>query len=259
MDNLCDLNKAVSSEVFDFMQHVKDVKEESITDYLIWKWSVIDSRFKYLDITTFTRTEESTTTGADFELELWLVGKTFSLPLVFQAKKFVKPFDGYFNKLNYPKGTQKQLATLLKYTGSGKKRLPFYIFYSQSDSSTKVSCRKSPDLSTTSMFINDAVSVKEFADGDFGKRIAKNALLEKSLPFHCLFCCPWVVCGEFFKGYFPKIHKLEERVELPDYASILLNGRINEMSNESILEVIDKNGLRVFRYVAAYDMRQMDV
>ncbi len=49
-----------------FMLNVSDVKEESITDYLVWKWRELDARFKYINITTFTRHMESTTTGADF-------------------------------------------------------------------------------------------------------------------------------------------------------------------------------------------------
>ena len=114
--NLCDANKAVSLEVKNFMLlNVPDVKEESITDYLVWKWRELDSRFKYINVATFTRQEESTTTGADFEIELWLVGNKFHFPLVFQAKKFVKPNDSYVTKLNYPSKTQGQLTTLLAY------------------------------------------------------------------------------------------------------------------------------------------------
>lgn len=36
--NICEANKAVSLEVKKFMLNVLDVKEESITDYLVWKW-----------------------------------------------------------------------------------------------------------------------------------------------------------------------------------------------------------------------------
>jgi len=53
------------------------VKEESITDFLLWKWRELDKRFKFINITTFTRSDEGSRTGADFELELWLVGRSF--------------------------------------------------------------------------------------------------------------------------------------------------------------------------------------
>ncbi len=100
--DLCKNNKAIGLEVKTFMENVKDVKEESITDYLMWKWRELDRRFNYIRTSTFTRQEESDTTGADFELELWIVGRIKSLPLLFQAKKFLKPHDRYKLKLNYP-------------------------------------------------------------------------------------------------------------------------------------------------------------
>lgn len=89
--NICEANKAASFKVKNFMQNVKDVKEESITDYLVWKWRELDKRFSYINTSTFTRQEENMRTGADFELELWLVGKKSHYTLVFQAKKFIKP------------------------------------------------------------------------------------------------------------------------------------------------------------------------
>ena len=71
--DLCVANKAVGVEVRDFILNVPDAKEESITDYLVWKWRALDTRFNYVNVKTFTRQEENAKTGADFELELWLV------------------------------------------------------------------------------------------------------------------------------------------------------------------------------------------
>ena len=43
--NLCQSNKYLAEEVRDFIQNVDGAKEEeSITDYLVWKWKDIDSR-----------------------------------------------------------------------------------------------------------------------------------------------------------------------------------------------------------------------
>lgn len=116
--DLCERNKAIGLQVRDFILNVPNAKEESITDYLVWQWGLLDSRFRYIKVKTFTRQEENTSTGADFELELWVVGKTKFLPLLFQAKKFLKPFDSYQQKLNYPNNKQKQLATLLAYAST---------------------------------------------------------------------------------------------------------------------------------------------
>ena len=41
---------------------------------------------------TFNHDEESTKTGADFDLELWLVDQKVHLSLAVQAKKFIQPY-----------------------------------------------------------------------------------------------------------------------------------------------------------------------
>jgi len=138
--NLCESNKKISSDLIDFIHIVSDIKEESITDYLAWKWRESDSKFNYININTFTREEENKLTGADFEMELWLVGKRTSIPLLIQAKKLIKNYDGYCNKLNYPNGSQGQLIKLLSYA-KRKNRIPFYVFYAIPDKTTKFLCR----------------------------------------------------------------------------------------------------------------------
>jgi hypothetical protein len=256
---ICDANKAVSLEVKNFMLNVPDVKEESITDYLVWKWRELDARFKYINVSTFTRQEESTTTGADFELELWLVGRKFHFPLVFQAKKFVKQNNSYVTKLNYPAGTQGQLKTLLSYAKTHKK-LPFYAFYSIPDSNTQTMCRAG-NVSDTAIFMADAHKVKAFADGKHGKRVSKNALLKATNPFHCMFCCPLTLSSDYFTRYFSALTEgaeARDNEKLPNYVRMLINGRILELSEKEKLSVINQNELRVFRAVGVYDMRDLE-
>lgn len=256
--SLCDANKAVSTEIRDFISNVGDVKEESITDYLVWKWRELDARFHYLNVATFTRHEESSTSGADFELELWLVHRRFSLPLLFQAKKLIKPFDSYVNKLNHPSGTQGQITTLLNYARA-RKRLPFYAFYSIPDASTATMCAQ-PQASDGGVFMADAHAIKEFADGKHGRRVSKGALLEASNPFHCMFCCP-LGLGGYFARYFSGISSegvgIEEG-ELPIYVRMLLESRMPEMPAQEIRSVIDEHALRTYRAIGVYDLRRND-
>ena len=258
--SLCDANKALSLEVKNFMLNVPDVKEESITDYLVWKWRELDARFKYINVSTFTRQEESKTTGADFDIELWLVGNKSHFPLVFQAKKFVKPNDAYVTKLNYPARTQGQLTTLLAYA-KAKKRLPFYVIYSVPDPDTKtMCCGKDTD---TAIFMSDANTIKNFADGKYGKRVSKNKLLKETNPFHCIFCCPLSQDGDYFTSYFSALTEGAEaeprdNEELPNYVSMLLNGRTLELGKEETLAFINQNELSKFRTVGVYDMRFSD-
>lgn len=257
--NLCDANKEVSLEVKNFMLNVPDVKEESITDYLVWRWSELDRRFKYINVSSFTRQNESTTTGADFELELWLVGRKFHFPLVIQAKKFIKPNDSYVTKLNYPAGTQGQLTTLLAYA-KAKKKLPFYALYSIPDSNTQTMC-PAHDVSGTAIFMTDAHTIKKFADGMHGKRVTKNKLLKATNPFHCMFCCPLAQCGNYFMSYFSELTEgayAHDNERLPSYVSLLLSGRILELGKEEMLAVINQNELRSFRTIGVFDMRDSD-
>lgn len=257
---ICESNKAVSLEVKNFMLNVPDVKEESITDYLVWKWRELDTKFKYINVSTFTRQEESAKTGADFELELWLVGRKFHFPLIFQAKKFVKLYDSYVTKLNYPARTQGQLKTLLKYAKT-RKKLPFYAFYSTPDPNTQTMCVAN-DTSDTSIFMADAHTIKKFADEKHGKRVSKHKLLMVSKPFHCMFCCPLTQSGNYFTRYFSALTESAEPHDndrLPNYVSMLLNDRIFELSEEEKLAIINQNELRAFRAVCVYDMRVQDI
>ncbi len=257
--NICDTNKILSLDIKNFILNVPDVKEESITDYLVWKWRELDARFKYISISTFTRQEENTITGADFEIELWLVGRKFHFPLVFQAKKFIKPYDSYVTKLNYPAKTQGQLTTLLSYA-KARKKLPFYIIYSIPDPNTQTMCFNK-NFSDTAIFMTDAYTVKKFADGKHGKRISKNQILKETNPFHCIFCCPLNQHGNYFTNYFSELTENTEAHDnaiLPDYVRTLLNGHTLEFGKKEMLAFINQNELRKFRIVGVYDMRSFD-
>jgi hypothetical protein len=256
---ICGADKSVFLEVKNFMLNVPDVKEESITDYLVWKWRELNARFKYINVSTFTRQEESTKTGADFELELWLIWQKFHFPLVFQAKKLDKKHNSYVTKLKYPAKTQKQLNTLLSYAKTHNK-LPFYAFYSIPDSNTQTMCYAG-NVSDTAIFIADAHKVKAFADGKHGNRVSKYALLKATNPFHCMFCCPLTLSGYYFTSYFSELTEgaeARDNEKLPNYVSMLLDGRILELSEDEMLSVINQNELRVFRAVGVYDMRDLE-
>lgn len=252
---LCEANKSVGIEVRDFIVNVPDVKEESITDYLVWKWRLLDARFKYVNTKTFTRQEESSTTGADFELELWIVGRSRCVPLIFQAKKFIKPYDAYLGKLNYPKNTQNQLNTLISYAKS-RSLIPFYAIYTGSNSYRPL-CGGREDVDT-GIYMIDAETIKSIAGGALGKRVSLKNLIERSNPFHCMFCCPMGIDKSYISSYFESTvkHQLARSVkELPSYAKRILNEQID--IDESDAEV--SNGfyeeLPRVRCIGVYDLR----
>ncbi|MBD3671240.1 MAG: hypothetical protein HUJ29_10735 [Gammaproteobacteria bacterium] len=254
--DLCVSNKALAQEVADFLVNVSDVNEESITDYLVWRWKEIDKRFKAINISTFTRQEESKISGADFEMELWLVGKTKRYPLVFQAKKFIKPYASYVRKLRYPDNTKQQMNKLLSYAASNNK-IPFYVFYSLPDTKTKTMCMRN-NISNSGVFMGHAKIIEEFADGKHGSRVSLNKLLENTNPFHCIFCCPLAHLGGYFEKYFPVSASTEQDQTTPGYVNYLLETHRLEINNERVKSLIEQYNLGVYRYVAVYDLRDVD-
>ena len=250
--NICDANLALDLEVRRFMENVGDVKEESITDFLVWRWRELDKRFNFIRVRPFNHDEESSKTGADFDIELWLVGRRHHVALAVQAKKFVKRSDSYVSRLRYPKGTKSQLNTLMSYASENNRR-PFYFIYSLPASASHTMCRgRSGALGA--VFTADARRVDEYADGKHGKRVTRDQLLGITNPFHCMFCCPLAHGGDYFDQYFG--HPSEERPReykdnesLPSYVRQLLQ------RGDATINIEESEAPRQFRLVGAYDMR----
>lgn len=184
--NMCEKHKEVERQVVEFTENVRHVGEESITDYLFWKWADINKCFQHLDFKHYTKHQESKISGADFRMEIWLVGETQSLPLLFQAKKISQEYQSYIAAINYQKKTKKQIDTLLGYAKTERK-VPLYIFYSDSGFKQHKSFRggvhKVPGI-----YISHAKTVKKIATQKPGFKLSRTQLLSKSMPFHNLFC-----------------------------------------------------------------------
>lgn len=252
---LCEANKVVGIEVRDFIANVPDVKEESITDYLVWKWRQLDARFKYINTKTFTRQEESSTTGADFELELWIVGRSGCVPLLFQAKKFIKPYDAYVSKLNYPKNTQAQLTKLISYAAS-RSLIPFYAIYTGSNSYRPLCGGRVDD--ETGVYMMDAERVKSIASGSLGRKVSLKELIALSNPFHCMFCCPLGIDKSYISTYFEsqaKNQSARSLDELPGYAKNILNTQVSGNENEAPFVNEADEELPPARCIGVYDLR----
>ena len=257
---ICATNHALSVEVRKFIENVGDAKEESITDYLVWKWRELDKRFNYLRVTPFNHDEESTTTGADFDLELWLVGKSFQVSLAVQAKKFIKRSDSYVMRLRYPSGSKAQMNKLLGYA-KARGSSPFYFIYTLPQATTRPMCSgrngHSPLNEDGAIFMADAHVMEEYAAGKHGKRISRDQLLRVSNPFHCMFCCPLAGSDAYFHHYFPNARgqTFERSAELPSYVQRLLNSAGGSDQQGVALEPDERERLRAFRAVGVYDMR----
>ena len=123
---ICVANICLDYSLGDFIEHVSSAREESLSQYLFWRWRQLDKLFHYQRISPTTPYQEDGI-GADFLLELWLAGPTAILPLLIQAKKFVNP-GGYENKLLYRRGTGDQLDKLMAWSHAFD-FFPCYLIY----------------------------------------------------------------------------------------------------------------------------------
>lgn len=246
--DICEANLALDLEVRRFVENVGDVKEESITDFLVWKWRELDKRFNYIRVHSFDHEEENSRTGADFDIELWLVGRQNHIALAVQAKKFLKRTDSYVTRLRYPRGTKNQLNKLMSYSSSTN-RHPFYFIYSLPGPLSRTMCPGKPG-ELGAVFTADARRIEEYADGKHGRRVTRDQLLGITNPFHCMFCCPLAHGGGYFGHYFdhPR-QELNSNESLPSYVRRLLQ------QGDTPINVEEFEALRHFRHVGVYDMR----
>jgi hypothetical protein len=215
----------------------------------MWRWAEADPHFHYMRASSYSRYEESTKTGADFELEIWIVSDTGSLPLLFQAKKLTKTFAGYWQKLAYPKSTMQQLSMLLGYSQQVG-RLPFYAFYADTDNphGSRCQCGAACD---GAVFIADAHAIKSFVHATPRRRISKADLIKVSNPFHCLFCCPLRNVGYLsLLVEFVRSAQSVARGPLPSYAKRLL-----DRTSEERIELRDEKDFPQSRLIGVYDVR----
>ena len=255
--NICDAQKKLGIEVKDFLRHVPNANEESITDYLVWKWRLLDKRFNYVTVATHSHHKESATSGADFEMELWLVGHKSSLPLLFQAKKLVKPYDGYVRKLRYPNGSNGQLARLLKYAKQTG-RYPFYALYAIPDHTGGPACQ-CMGVADGGVYVIRARSILAFTKRRYGRKVSKGTLLSVSQPFYCWFCCQAV--PGFLVGYLngtvrifePGIRGALPTSDLPAYVRTLLPD--SQGSERPQIDVTRSLERLPMRRVGVYDLR----
>ena len=92
----------LSKKIYDFMVNVETLQEETITEYLMWQWSLIDKRVGIIKRKRLHTKVEESKTGADFEIELWILHSGKAIPFLVQAKKIIKKTNSYCkNSLNY--------------------------------------------------------------------------------------------------------------------------------------------------------------
>lgn len=241
MDELCSCHKLLAEKVQEFLNNLTDVKEESITDYLMWKWKEVDPLFKCLRATPHNSHKEHHISGADFELELWILGNKKTVSLAVQAKKFIKAHDSYVSKIKYPKNTSEQIDKLIRYSENKENsRIPVYFLYSVPLAS-KTLCKH--HYKNSGVFVASAYEMKAFSQSKSRTELSLDKILDKSHSLACYFCHDKSEESEFFR-YLGINENVDSDVTIPNYVHDILNGRVS-----------NTNLPKAFRWIAVYDLR----
>ena len=179
MSCLCNELQSLSSDIFDWIKAQPAVKEESLTDWLLYELSKRCTNVAYK---SFTRHEEAKLTGADWD---WLfVFPDGAVYLRMQAKKLSAVDD------NYPglarTNRYRQQITKLISSANAISAFPMYAFYS--DSTAPNACQGGVSCANSGSYLCGANVV----DSQLVKSrvfVSDINVLSVSYPLPCIACC----------------------------------------------------------------------
>ena len=181
----CALVKDISSELADWLRKQPSVGEESLTDWLLHRMSATVPWIRYLK---FTRHEEGTSSGADWEW--WLLGDLISLGIRIQAKRLDGLGDAYPH-LAYANRYGLQVEMLLE-SANQQNLLPLYAVYHQHYGTAPSLCPNTASHSASlanGALLADAETWYQRYIKPGRSKLPPAALLPESCPLTCLFCC----------------------------------------------------------------------
>ena len=230
---LCKNSKKLSKKLYDFISHVPSVQEESMTEYLMWQWEILNKKvtfFKHLKL--HTKTEESRS-GADFVLDLWILEEGKATPFIIQAKKIIDKYHKYCKEsLNYNKKKPVKQYELLIKRARIENKIPLYMIYT----------RESRD---ESIYISDAFEIKKLAEKcskKSGTKLSRKEILDISNNIIDLFCPrpkksmkkPKFIANTLYENYSMEFRDLDN----DKYAYIykyLTNGIVPEYNTDLLI------------------------
>ncbi len=245
-------------EVHEFLSEVPGANEESITDFLAWRLKKVHRTFRCAHVVQSTRAREHRVTGADFEMDLWMIGRSRSLSLAVQAKKLPGDFGGYARMLRYGEPPRQQMRTLMAYA-KRENKVPAYMFYSGGHGVPSEDMLGSVAV-PTGVFLQSAKVSELMSLGLFGKNLSRSTLLSNSSSFHRLFCHGTDASG--FESTFEAIFGLpvgERSIsssEVPRYVVRLLDGRSLGASRSAEIASSEFPEGGVPRVLAVIDLRE---
>jgi hypothetical protein len=183
-----------SSYVRTWLSAQPEVKEESLTDWLLYDVSKKVSSVVYR---CFSRHQEARETGADWEW--WFVFSKRSFCFRVQAKK------AFPNSDNYPGLARTnqfglQIDKLLE-SADEANAIALYALYSAEDLPTK--CGKGHLDCHDGVFLAGALDLNAEFIQQARRPISSGDLLKRSIPFSCFGCCPLIHdMSGFLREYF---------------------------------------------------------
>lgn len=184
----CDKLRESSVYIKRWITRQPAVKEESITDWLLYDISEKISGITYL---AFTRQEEARKTGADWEW--WFLFSAFSAKMRIQAKK-INPTKDNYPVIAHTNQYGLQIEKLLE-ESRNRNFVPFYAFYT----SLEETVRCGRGINDEGVFLAGGnLLYADFIQG--GKRsILPSDILEQAIPLSCFVCCP--LCARNLDGF----------------------------------------------------------
>ena len=175
----CEELHASSQYVRTWMQKQPEVKEESLTDWLLFDVSQKIPRITYK---AFSRQEEARKTGADWEW--WFLFASFGFKMRVQAKKLCPSADHY-PAIAYTNRHGLQIEKLL----SDAKRenfMPFYAFYTTETANVMCQMHRNDE----GVFMAGGRSVHSEVIAVPRRPVSSGDLLKHTVAVSCFLCCP---------------------------------------------------------------------
>ncbi len=222
MDKICQQFSESAAYLREWIQKQPGVKEESLTDWLLYDISKNLSSVYYH---AFTRHEEGRRTGADWEW--WFLLDHYYLRLHVQAKKLLAEKDNYLEiQRSNDYGWQ---INKLRDDSKRVNAIPLYAFFTAID--THSACAENDHVN--GVFIAGGEDVySTFMEG-VRKPVPSEGLLLMSNPLSCFVCCPLTQrlgpAGFIARHYASELEPARENEprgvhhQLPNYVSALVD------------------------------------
>lgn len=188
----CEALQALSQYVRIWMQKQPEVKEESLTDWLLFDVSQKIPRITYK---AFSRQEEARKTGADWEW--WFLFASFGFKMRVQAKKLCPSADHYPGIAH----TNKHGLQIEKLLADAKREnfMPFYAFYTTETADVMCQMHRNDE----GVFMAGGHSIHAEVIAVPRRPIASPDLLRHTIALSCFLCCPLASGKERMAGTSP--------------------------------------------------------